>query len=129
MKQARAKTGIHLLTLLAGGVFATAVALSAIALAEPNTDSWDLEAFDACLRKIDTTVYPGAKFLQEDAVHQAMMNCCLESGGVWSSNTNTCSAPPGQAPAPRINIPPELGNAPVATMTPQEPLPPVGATG
>jgi hypothetical protein len=57
-KHARAESRIHLPLVLTAGVFAAAVAFGgsavghpAIATAEPNTDSWDLEAWEACMRK------------------------------------------------------------------------------
>jgi hypothetical protein len=134
-KHARAESRIHLPLVLTAGVFAAAVAFGgsavghpAIATAEPNTDSWDLEAWEACMRKIDTTQHPGAQFLYDDYIHNEMMKCCVNTGGVWHSDTNTCVAPPAQGPANR-RIPPDLGNAPAVTMTPQGPPPPVGATG
>jgi hypothetical protein len=81
---------------LTAGVFAAAVAFGgsavghpAITTAAPITNSWDLEAFDDCLRKIDTTVYPGSKRLQDQSVHDDIKKCCWNSGGVWGLG-DTC---------------------------------------
>ena len=112
---------------LTAGVFAAAVAFGgsavghpAIAAAAPNTDSWDLEAFDDCLRKIDRTRYGGAQFLYDDYLHNEIMKCCISSGGVWGVGEK-CEAPPAQGPGNR-QIPSDIATAPTVTKDPPGPI-------
>ena len=103
-------------------VVAAPLASPAIAPAQPNTASWDMEAFDNCLRKIDRTRYPGAQFLYDDYLHNEIMKCCIDSGGVWGVG-GKCEAPPSDTQGSRqlpgnIQIPSDIATAPTVTKDP-----------
>jgi hypothetical protein len=81
------------------GFGANTIGTALVAIAEPNNSgTWDIEAYDACIKKLRP--WESASQMVLDAILQS---CCENSGGVW--NGNTCVAPPGQ-PAGQTQVPP-----------------------
>lgn len=75
-----------------------ALGLGPPAGAEPSNETWDIEAYDACMSD-----------MENDAVH-----CCVASGGdVVDFDKGTCKAPPAEAVSTN------------QTRAPLRPLPPV----
>jgi len=61
---------------------ASALTTPAISLAAPSDDTWDVEAYDNCMKK---------------TVRNADL-CCIESGGIPGMDPETgCHAPPAKA--------------------------------
>lgn len=106
-------------------VFGAAVVLSAqaFAAAAPDDDSWDIEAYDNCMKQ---------------TVRNADL-CCVDSGGVPTSDPDdtqadgspNCYAPPAQAQGvEQPGVPPRLppggivGQLPVAPIAPAAPTNP-----
>jgi|tagenome__1003787_1003787.scaffolds.fasta_scaffold20953015_4 hypothetical protein len=92
--------------------------------AQPNSGTWDLEAFDACTKQINY-------FDEPFDYWKKMKACCVNSGGVWKETPQgigDCVAPPATSPGSgqlpgKVRIPPDLSAVPV---TPVQP-PPDGA--
>jgi hypothetical protein len=95
--------------------FAAAVALAASttpfsATAEPSSDTWDLEAYEDCLKSIPEWERHSA------FVDHALESCCLNSGGLWHGDSKTCTtqvpgsnrdqAAPGVSDNPQVAPPP-----------------------
>ena len=88
---------------------AFAVPLPAVSLAEHSNDTWDIEAYDNCMKK---------------TVRNADL-CCVESGGIPGMDPETgCHAPPAKAvdaqmtPAPTKPRPGIRGNLPTMVLEP-----------
>ena len=93
-------------TLLAA---ALAVTTAPVSIAAPSDDTWDIEAYDNCMKK---------------TVRNADL-CCVESGGIPGMDPETgCHAPPAKAvdaqmtPAPTKPRPGIRGNLPTMVLEP-----------
>jgi hypothetical protein len=120
-KPSRVKYAAMLVGALA--VAATPLAYPATAPAEPNTASWDLEAYDDCLKKIDMT--PPLLPSRDEYLYNEMRKCCNNSGGVVGVE-GKCQTPPGDSQGSRqlpgnVHIPSDIGLEPV-TKAPPRPI-------
>ncbi|KKW66338.1 hypothetical protein ABQE57_18180 [Mycolicibacterium elephantis] len=115
--------GLHLRRrlLVPTAVFGAAVVLSAqaFAAAAPDDDSWDIEAYDNCMKQ---------------TVRNADL-CCIDSGGVPTSDPNdtqpdgspNCYAPPAEAQGvEQPGVPPRLPPGAVVGQLPVAPIAPAG---
>jgi hypothetical protein len=65
---------------------------SAVASAAPR--EWDIGAYDACSTRVDDAWIAGKI---SDASHiDAYRECCEKTGGIWSSASRDCVAPPAE---------------------------------
>jgi hypothetical protein len=117
-------------TLGAAAFLAAALAVgnlgaAAGANAQPNSGTWDLEAYDACTKQINYFDEPFDYWKKMEA-------CCVNSGGVWKKTPQgigDCVAPPATNPQGShqlpggVRIPPDIG---AVTVTPVQ-SPPDGA--
>lgn len=112
------------------GLFAAAIAFGfgtlgepAIALAQPDSGTWDIEDYDDCLQSILR--------LQGHLNPGDWEGCCYHSGGVWIPGDfghGTCVAPPAepasgsrQLPG-NLHIPSDIATAPTLTKAPPRPI-------
>ncbi len=125
---------------LAAALLVTAAAAGGLsaapATALPN-DSWDIGAYDECVRKADNDYVNGVTNDRQWAANRRL--CCLNSGGVWSGpdvgplTYGGCGAPPAHsegvapiAPGATEGVSDEPTAAPVPTPTPPPIAPAAG---
>lgn len=116
-----------------GGLLcASVISYPTHATAEPNSGSWDIEAYDDCMANMPHG--PGADL---DIQFEYMRLCCIDSGGVWTGggagSAGTCVAPAGEVqspqdtPNPRSSLPtvsvqpPSVGTPTGTRVTPNVP--------
>jgi hypothetical protein len=114
--------------MLAGAIAIAAfppVGLTAVATAEPNSGTWDLEDYESCINAIpydpETTTW--------QQIEDIKGYCCRRSGGVEdpSQEPEHCRAPSGDAQGSRqlpgnIRIPSDIAIAPELTTAPPRPI-------
>jgi hypothetical protein len=77
------------------GLFAIAAAFGSITYPAAANAEWDIGAYDTCM----------------NLYHRPAVNCCLDSGGVWTGNNageGKCVAPPANenfTPTPQTPVP------------------------
>jgi hypothetical protein len=109
----------------AAAIAAAPLASPAITTAQPNSGTWDLEAWDDCWRYYWAT-NPDHKVTEENE-----KQCCWQSGGLWQDgpfgHDGKCVAPPAepasgsrQLPG-NVQIPSDIATAPV-TKAPPRPI-------
>jgi hypothetical protein len=106
--------------LMCTGLFAAAVALGAntigtapVAVAAPNGGTWDLDAYEECLKVMRPWESPTQELLDK-----ILKYCCEDSGGIWDGNT--CVAPPTEG-APNRQTPSGVGDNPQVAPPPPPP--------
>jgi hypothetical protein len=68
-----------------------------------SAGEWDIEAYDNCMSKIPTIMEP-------DGYIRSSFTCCVNSGGVFNHDTNSCGAPAAR-PAGPVRKP--IGSIPI----------------
>ncbi|MCW2563594.1 MAG: hypothetical protein JWQ31_2154 [Mycobacterium sp.] len=99
--------------IVAATLFISAAGLgcAAAAAAQPNngggtSGEWDIGVYDSCLQH-----HP--PYHSDDDKLDWYIQCCYQSGGVWSSG-GKCTAPPAEASSPtgpgptRVSVPPNM---------------------
>ena len=101
------------------------VGLTAVATAEPDSGTWDLEDYESCINAIpydpETTTW--------QQIEDIKGYCCRRSGGVEdpAQEPEHCRAPSGDAQGSRqlpgnVQIPSDIATAPTVTKAPPRPI-------
>jgi hypothetical protein len=91
--------------LLPAAVLAAGVTLGALAQAAPASATWDIEAYDECMKK------PHLDHSNHD------VTCCIESGGIPTLGFG-CRAPEPEAQGATETAPPPKAGIPTALVQP-----------
>jgi hypothetical protein len=135
-------THITIQTGLASALLAATAAIGGLtaapATALPPDASWDIGAYDDCIRKVDNDYVNGV--INDRQWSANRRNCCLKSGGVWTGpptgagTYGGCGAPPANAenvgpiaPGGSEGVSDEPTESPLPTPT-RRPAPPIGPT-
>ncbi len=119
------KYAAMLLGAVAVAAVVPSVGLTAVATAEPDSGTWDLEDYESCMN--------GFPYDPETTTWQQIEDqkgyCCRRSGGVVDPGQEPehCRAPSGDAQGSRqlpgnVQIPSDIATAPPLTTTPLRPI-------
>ena len=97
------------------------VMYSPVAVAEPNSDSWDIGEFDYCVKQTGKGLDGADPLDIPEKVRENQRYCCDRSGGVW--NGSSCVAPAGDSSGAQ-QVPGNIELAPVAPVAPPRAEPP-----